>query len=222
MSTSTVRNKLSQLDLGNLAAIGPRLMAASITQAGQVVRFGSNLLSAALSAMPATARGTGCCNIPETDCPPRCVCEIEWRASAGENLKASIRVTNSSKQQTRLFQFSAVPFSGPGNPQAPLTLSPTDATLAPGQSTVISVDFTPTPAFQPGQTYEAEVLIRGAYEQAVCIVFIPEGASYAQCSVEQGDPPVSLRAHQWYDHFQCVEPCNQPGGRKPAPDFHDH
>jgi len=207
MSTFNVRHTTSQPGLANLAAIGPRLLVQSI-------RLGSDLLSAAFPVRGSSVGGAGCCEVPETECPPRCVCEIEWRASAGENLKASIRFTNSSKQQTRSFQFSAVPFSGPGNPSTPLTVVPPGATLAPGQSTDISVDFTPTIAFQPGQTYEAEVIIRGAYDQAVCIVFVPESPSHAHCSVEQGDPPVHLHAHQWYDHFQCSEPCYPPRDSK--------
>lgn len=27
------------------------------------------------------------------------------------------------------------------------------------------------------------------------------------CEVVLGDPPVRIRAHHWYDHFQCTERC---------------
>jgi len=31
-----------------------------------------------------TGCGCGCCQIPEQECPPRCVCEVCWEAAAAE------------------------------------------------------------------------------------------------------------------------------------------
>jgi len=134
------------------------------------------------------------------------VCEIHWKAGLGEQLKSTIRVKNTANK-ARSFQFTAASFQGPGNPQTLMTVSPATANLAPGQSILLNVTFTPNQVFQPGQTYHGEILIKGAYEQCVCFEFtsLPEG--HVECEVEQGDPPIRIRKHEWYDHFQCAEPC---------------
>jgi hypothetical protein len=189
--------------------LGPHLMAASLEHAGRLVRLTSNLL---VGRFPLhhhdyhSSEHSCYCEIPETHCPPRCVCEIHWEAGAGEQLKSIIRVTNTSKK-TRSFHFTATSFQGPGDPQVPMTVSPATANLAPSQSTPVTVTFTPTGVFQPGQTYHGEVLIKGAYEQCVCFEFIALREGHVECEVEQGDPPIRIRKHDWYDHFQCAEPC---------------
>jgi len=209
------RNK-SQDAFTGVVLLGPKLMASSLEQAGQLLRATSSLLSDSFSEGPSFKRSS-CCDVPETECPPRCVCKIQWEASPGEHLKTIVRVTNTSEKQVRTFHFTATAFQGPGDPQVPLEISPADATLQPGHSTLITAEFTPTDAFQPGQTYEAEVLIKGAYEQCVCLQFRPLGEVQAECEVKQGDPPIHLRAHQWYDHFQCAEPCFPPSRGYIAP-----
>lgn len=210
MNTSSVRQTTNRLgaDLLSLALLGPRLMAATLEQASTAVRLGSKMLDDAMPAALVSRRSGGCCNIPEQDCPPRCVCEITWDATAGEAVKAVIHFRNSSAQQTRVFQFQATPFTGAGNPNVAPNVSPASATLGPGQSAAIVVDLKPTGAFQNDQTYHAEVVIRGAYEQCVCLAYTPRRQTHPECHVQQGDPPVRIRAHHWYDHFQCVEPCD--------------
>jgi len=137
------------------------------------------------------------------------VCEIRWEAAAGERLRAVVRVTNTSRDD-RNFQFWAKGFQV-GNKTVPLTVSPAAERLKAGGSTSVVAEFTPTHDFQAGQTYTAELLIEGAYEQCVCFQFTPVAEVVARCEVEQGDPPIRLRAHHWYDHFRCAEPCVQPG-----------
>jgi hypothetical protein len=171
------------------------------------------------ASLPRLRLSLGCCDIPEQECPPRCVCEIDWAACRGETLKATIRVTNTgSKPQN--FSFQATPFQGPGNPPDQIQLAPTNATLAPGGSTVVQATLTVSGAFQSGQQYTAEILIRGAYEQCVRVNLVVGCEAVCHCEVEQGDIPVRIRAHQWYDHFQCEEPCFPPAPTRP-PDNRD-
>jgi hypothetical protein len=155
-----------------------------------------------------------CCEIPEVDCPPRCVCEITWDASAGEELNCTIRVRNAS-QSARTFTIEATQFAGPGNP-TDITVSPTKLDLKPGASGVVSVSYT-VPEAQPQGDYYAEIVITGSYEQCVEILLhvlpkqlCPPGQPHCFCEVVQGEPPVRIRAHHWYDHFQCTEPCFTP------------
>ena len=161
------------------------------------------------------------CAIPETECPPRCVCDVTWEASPGETPGLSVRVTNASKS-ARTFQMHATPFMGPKGSPGTLSLSPSSLTLQPGQAGIVNAKFT-VPDQQSEGDYDAEIVIKGAYEQCVRVRLKVRcrktcGDEDCTCDVVQGDPPVRIRAHHWYDHFQCTEPCVE--GRQ-SPD-HDH
>jgi hypothetical protein len=190
----------------DVVLLGPRMMAASLEQVMHLLRGHPDR----------HARHGGCCHIPETECPPRCVCHIRWEAAPGQKQQSTIRVTNTSRT-VRNFTFSAGPFHGAGNPGGTLSVTPATATLQPGQSIVVSATFTPTSAFQVGETYESEMLIRGGYEQCVCFSLAVVSEQHTHCEVEQADPPLHIKAHHWYDHFQCVEPCFPLHRREPDP-----
>jgi hypothetical protein len=155
------------------------------------------------------------CAIPEVECPPRCVCEVTWEAIAGETLGHTVRVTNSSRFP-RTFYLHATEFAGSGASPGTISLAPTSLTLASGQTGICNAAFTvPTTSLQGD--YYAEIVVRGAYEQAVCIMLKVGckkkcGDECCTCSVVQGDPPIRVRAHQWYHHFQCSEACEVPQG----------
>ena len=146
------------------------------------------------------------CKIPETNCPPRCVCEFSWEASRGEKGFFTARVTNTGTQQ-RNFSFSSTPFYGPGNPSDTMVVEPAGVNLKPGESVVVKMSFTVTDQFVPNNRYETEVLIQGAYEQCIKIVLHVESSEVGHCTIEQGETPTRIRAHRWYHHFQCEEPC---------------
>ena len=126
-------------------------------------------------------------------------------------MQAHVKVINIGSA-TRNFTFIATPFSGPGNPKATIQISPASASLVPHASVDVIASFTVTSDFQPGGQYNAELQIYGAYEQCVRIKLDVEPATGKDCTpehceVKAGDLPVRIRAHQWYDHFQCTEPC---------------
>src|SRR5438105_1314561 len=160
----------------------------------------------AFSSFDLSKMGRGRCDIPEKDCPPRCVSKMNWKAARGERLNAVIKVTNRS-QQARKFTFHAKPFTGEGKELPGPKVTPATAVLQPGESISVTAELTVTEPFQAGAVYESEVVITGSYEQCVCLTLCVDPETVCQCSVEQGDPPVRVRAHQWYDHFQCVELC---------------
>lgn len=162
---------------------------------------------------PATAkpcRTDARCEVPETECPPRCVCELRWEASPRDEIRGTIRVTNTGKD-ARAFTFPATSLvsDGHGSGVTP-TVSPASATLEPGESVLLTVHFTVTEAFEVGRIYTGEVEIRGRYEQCVHLHLDVQPESRAHCDVEQGEIPVRVRAHHWYGHFQCEEPCFEP------------
>ena len=191
--------------------LGPKLMSLSAERSRAFTKDAASLLFAGLPKIHLGLPRCGCasCHIPETECPPRCVCEIEWDACRGEKLQATITVKNTSST-TQLFQFSSTQFQGPGNPGGSVGLTPIHAQLAPNQATTITVTFGVANNFQPGQTYNAEVTISGAYDQCVHVTLRVCEEKQPHCDVEQGDIPKRIRAHHWYDHFQCEEACFPP------------
>lgn len=196
--------------LRRLTEIGPKLVLMSVESGLNVAKDATNLVCASLPRIPLCIPDICLpCDIPETECPPYCVCEIEWKACRGQKLEATIHVKNIAKV-ARPFTFAATPFQGPGNPSAAVQIAPPNIVLQPKQSVTITVTFTVGPEFQPGQLYYAEVLITGAYEQCVRLLLHVRQEVTPHCVVEQGEIPTRIRAHRWYHHFQCEEPCDEP------------
>lgn len=201
----------------DFAELSTRMLTLSLNNAAEFMKQSSAFWMSAFSRFDLSKMGGCCCDIPEKDCPPRCVCKVNWKAARGERLNAVIRVTNRSNQ-ARNFVFHAKPFTGGGKELPGPTVTPTTVFLQSGESISVKAELTVTELFQVGTVYDSEVVITGAYEQCVCLTLCVDPESVCHCSVEQGDPPVRVRAHQWYDHFQCVEPC----GPARTPHDRDH
>lgn len=200
--------------------LGPKLVSMSARTTRDFVEAAGELITNTLPKVEIPSLPGRCCEIPETECPPRCVCDIRWKACPGGAVQATIQVTNTGSA-ARNFTFTATPFSGPGNPATAVQVAPPDASLVPGASVTVTAALTVTAAFQPGGHYTAEIRVNGAYEQCVRITLDIETPAAKDCACEHcevraGDPPVRIRAHQWYEHFQCTEPCAGP--RRNPPD----
>lgn len=216
----------------SLGRVAPRLLAMSVDAVTDLLQGVAGLVGPALSGLTAPGQGgamslfprSDCgCTIPEADCPPRCVCEITWEATRGEKLRCTVRVTNTSAK-ARTFTIAATGFTGPAGSAAGPDVSPQQLQLAGGGSGLVDAGFAVPDELQDGE-YVAEIVVRGAYEQCVCVLLhvtskqkCPPGNPSCRCEVRQGDPPVRVRAHHWYDHFQCSEPCPSPERRDPRPD----
>lgn len=160
--------------------------------------------------------GGCCCEIPETDCPPHCVCEIAWEGAPGDKLKATIQLTN-TRQAAQQFVIGAGPFQGPsGNTGAAVSPAPAAVNLAANQSTTVVVTFQVPAAFTPGGIYNSEMTVTGLYEQCVKVTLhVRATPPEPHCDVKQGEIPKRIRAHRWYQHFQCEEPCFEPARPEP-------
>jgi hypothetical protein len=192
-----------------LAEIGPRLVLMSMENSLCMAKETTDLLCLLPKIQICLPKLCVPCEIPETECPPRCVCELEWEACVGEQLQATIQITNTAAV-ARTFNFSATPFQGPGNPNKSVQLTPASATLQPNRSVTVNVSFTVTPEFQQGHNYNAEVLIAGAYEQCVRVEMYVRREQRPHCVVKQGEIPTRIVAHDWWKHFQCIELCEPP------------
>ncbi len=95
MSHATARQPSStgQPSLDDLVGFGFKLLSLSIDTLRTVVQEAPRLLPQSLDATP--SRGQCVCEIPETECPPRCICDVTWEATLGETPSLTVRVTNS-------------------------------------------------------------------------------------------------------------------------------
>lgn len=198
--------------VADLARLTRRTMTATMDAGRPLLDAYTDMLRAGLSA--AGGRRTSRCHISETECPPYCVCQINWEATRGEHLRATIHVTNTGNQ-ARSFAFLADPFHGPsGDTGVVPSLNPSTATLKPNESVVVNAGLDVGEQFQPDGTYSTEVKIQGLYEQCVRLQLDVQAERVPHCEVRQGEIPTRIRAHHWYDHFQCEEPCFEPVRRK--------
>jgi hypothetical protein len=207
MNVSVKPQTASQLLLDGLLGLGFKLLALSLDNARSLIQQASNILPPLPDVQ--SLRPKDMCAIPETQCPPRCVCEVTWEASPGETPGLTVRVTNASKS-ARTFNLHATPFLGSSGSPGTMTLSAQSLSLAGGSAGSVNATFT-IPSVPEGE-YDAEIVVRGAYEQCVSVRLNVKcektsGRERATCEVVQGDPPVRIRAHHWYDHFQCTESC---------------
>jgi hypothetical protein len=207
MNVSVKPQSASQFFFDGLLGLGFKLLAMSIDNARTLIQQASSVLPP-LPDMQ-SLRPKDMCAIPETECPPRCVCEVTWEASPGETPGLTVRVTNASKSG-RTFNLHATPFIGAGGSPGTMTLSAQSLSLPPGSAGAVNATFT-IPNDADGE-YDAEIVVRGAYEQCVRVTLNVRcekrvGKECGTCEVVQGDPPVRIRAHHWYDHFQCTESC---------------
>jgi hypothetical protein len=178
------------------------------------IKLGGDVFQAALgnSAMlpqllpkPRDPCACGCCNIPETECPPHRVCSMHLAAFPGQTVIARIRVINEAPV-TRTFDLSASDFIC-GTHTAKFT-TPPSLTIAAGASALAICTLVVPTGFVKGE-YQSEILVAGSYEQFV-EVYLEIGCDEilsGTCVVEQKERRYRIRAHHWYDHFQCVEPC---------------
>ncbi len=188
----------------DVGAIGGKLLSLSMDSSLKFIRGVMKIVRPAMSNVK-TPCLRAVCDIPETDCPPRCVCDINWDACRGEHRQHAIRVTNTSKEPIE-FILRAKPFSALAGDANLIVLQPDKLILKPGESGVSMASITMPENVSPGG-YDTEILVQGKYEQCVRVHLTINNADHCACEVAQGDIPVRIRAHHWYDHFQCVEPC---------------
>lgn len=108
----------------------------------------------------------GCCPVPETCCPPRCVGKLAWKIHRGAVPEATIELRNVGLV-ARTFQLSATPLMGVGAGAARLSVTPASARIEPGHSVALSVKLEDSALLRSCQAYRAEVSIRGSWEQCV-------------------------------------------------------
>ncbi len=171
----------------------------------------------ATAAKPGQKATHGCCDIPETCCPPRCACTLSWDASPGETRKATIKIRNTSKDAVD-YQLVPKAFEACGKSiDATPDVTPSELRAAAGETVTATVSVEVGDQFHPGATYHAEILVRGKYERSVCLELNLCCDEDSVCRFDLGDIPYRKRADDWFRHFQCSEPCFAPVSQPNAP-----
>lgn len=194
----------------------PRLVSATLYSAAEVIRrtldgtIDGTLDSSLDSGLEENnCLGEPCCDIPETHCPPPCVCRIHWTGCPGDSFRYQIQVTNTAKVDQE-FTLTPVPF--PCTEEV-VTVTPDNKNLGPDESLKAIASFTIPDTFASfaGSRYRTRITVAGKYQQyiQVCLTVRPQQA--CSCHIEQGEIPKRIRARHWYHHFQCEEDCFPPG-----------
>lgn len=142
---------------------------------------------------------------------PKHKSDIKWEIDRGVTPEAAITVRNTtgSTQVLTIEPSALVGANGAGQNGAGATLAvvPDSLELNAGQSEVVRVQLKNSSALSPCQEFCAELLIRGVLGQRLEVICYVGRDATSHCEVEQGESPTRRRAHHWYDHFQCTEPC---------------
>jgi hypothetical protein len=150
---------------------------------------------------------SACCEIPETDCPPKYACTMRWRACLADVRHGEIRVRNTS-QHPITYTLDATDFChGKRSIGIKPTLTPQSVTVAAGQSTAVKVEVTVTEEAAVGQAFESDVRVRGMYDRYIRLVLLVEKCCDEICEFDHGEVPTRIRADNWHRHFQCTELC---------------
>jgi hypothetical protein len=131
---------------------------------------------------------------------------VAWQFERGVVPEASITAFNTGKA-SRVFSFVPTPIAGAEGTLAALVVTPDSAMLSPGQSVAVRLQLQHSETLNPGQHYKAALVVRGFYDQRLHVHSHVERDPSGHVEVDQGDAPTYLRAHHWYDHFQCTLDC---------------
>lgn len=188
----------------SLMLLPPRLLAASLSGAANVIRktLNGEFLDTGPSCHHDQDKHKFCCEIPETACPDLNVCHIHWSGCPGDKLHYQIEVTNTAKIK-RIFTLTPLPFSCTDDE---INLSINQQSLLPNKSLKTTASFIIPKSFGGGN-YHTRIKVAGAYEQFILVYLTVRPHQDYCCSIEQGEIPKHIKAHRWYHHFQCEEPC---------------
>jgi hypothetical protein len=144
--------------------------------------------------------------------PHTCKEAIDWKIERHVVPEAAISVHNAGRA-VQSFQFEPQALVGLAAGAARLVVWPDSLQLGAGQSGVARVKLQGSVDLSPGQSYHGTVRVLGYYEQNIETRTRVEPDPTGHVEVEQGEAPTRIRAHHWYDHFQCTDACQFP----PAP-----
>ena len=169
--------------------------------------------------LPGSGCAPGPCTIPETQCPPRCECTLEWDTCEGKPVAGTLDIHNTghgaAKFTLRAGAFRADCAATEVMPQ----LEPASFELAPGAHPVVRISVKVNGSFEPGREYQSTVTIAGRYEDCAQLRLRVHRVRTPCCVIDHGEIPRRIRAHNWFDHFQCEQLCFEPAGqlRQPVP-----
>ena len=207
-------NKHSQItpDLRSAVLNWYKFTSGSITD---FIRISQPLLDAyfeGLATMVPDLKGIGrkYCEIPETECPPYCVCIMDWDAFQGDVVNGTIKINNTGNQNVK-FKLNPEIFRNAHDDSNILPLlNPDHFDLSPGESKIVTITVNVSDKFDHNSAYTSEIKVRGRYEQCIRLNLHVRRRVAPCCVIHHGEIPTHIVAHHWYDHFQCEQMCFKP------------
>ncbi|MBX2928305.1 MAG: hypothetical protein KF852_10760 [Saprospiraceae bacterium] len=144
---------------------------------------------------------------PEPDCPPRCLAEIKRSACPGEVIVVPFNVKNSCGSARRYLIGMRTLVNGQGQP-APIQpwLDRTEINLEPGQTATVTLTVNLSEGFQPGDCYNADIVIReNKVNQNVCFQLCVTACEPAVEVRPLDEKRYLMRWQSWQDHFYCEQ-----------------
>jgi hypothetical protein len=141
--------------------------------------------------------------------PHICKDAIDWKIERHVVPEGAISIHNAGRS-VQSFSLEAEDLVGLSVGGARLVVWPDSLQLGAGQVGVAKVKLQGSGDLSPGQSYVGSVRVTGHYEQRIQTRTFVEPDPAGHVEVEQGEAPTRIRAHHWYDHFQCTEACQPP------------
>jgi hypothetical protein len=73
------------------AVLIPRVMIGTLERSTDLMLRAGRMMNALLPKVTLSSLMDPCCEVPEKECPPRCVCEVLWDACQGETVAPDSR-----------------------------------------------------------------------------------------------------------------------------------
>lgn len=151
-------------------------------------------------------RPTGVCP-PDPYCPPRCLAEIKRTACPGEVIVVPFSLKNTCGN-TRTYRLGIRPMVNRQGQPAPVQpwLDRAELHLEPGQIATLTLTVNLTDGFQPGDCYQADIVIReNKVNQNVCFELCVEACKPAVEVHPLDEKRYLMRWQHWQDHYYCEQ-----------------
>lgn len=188
----------------SLLLLPPRLLSASLSSMAEIFKetLNAQYNEVCPSCYGHHSKHKMCCSIPEKHCPSPYACRINWSGCPGDTLHYQIQLTNTAKIKR---DFSLIPVEFPCTDDV-IKVTPDKKSLLPEQSLKATASFTIPESFGGG-IYRTRIKVVGTYAQYILVCLDVHAHENCCCEIEQGEIPKRIKAHYWYHHFQCEEPC---------------
>jgi hypothetical protein len=153
-----------------------------------------------------TNKTKDCC-VPQDECPPHCILQIQRHAVSGERIIVPFVIKNtcSAQKNYKVGIRELKNIDGTLAPDQP-KLNKNAVSLQPGAEEMVLMEID-LANFNAGTTYNAEIVIREKdINQNICFTLVVDGINNAPVAKPQDEKKYNLRWQSWKNHYYCEPP----------------